>query len=180
MGKVSNGSFFIRKDGFTVVQYHPGDFADMYQKIHDGSISNYPKGLPVRGHSFHVDFVNSSADVKIIPEKSIPTVSNFIYGDDPHKWGEGCRMYQAITAENIYPGVNVRFYTDNGFLKYDIIAKPGADVSRIALKYDGVDKLQVKGKDLIIGTSIGDLKEALPIVFKPILRKEWRSAVNTQ
>ena len=27
------------------------------------------------------------------------------------------------------------YYTDNGTLKYDIIAKPGADISKIALKY---------------------------------------------
>ncbi len=177
MGKVSNGSFFIRKDGFTVVQYHPGDFADLYQKIHDGSISSYPNGVPVRSHSFHVDFVNANPEVTVVPEKPISTVSNFFYGNDPSKWGEGCRMYQAITAENIYPGVNVRFYTDNGFLKYDIIAKPGADVSRIALKYDGVDKLQVKGKELVIGTSIGDLREALPYSFQTDLheRKEINS-----
>lgn len=177
MGKVSNGAFFIRKDGYTVVQYHPGDFADLYQKIHDGSISSYSNGVPVRGHSFHVDFANASPDVRLIPEKSIPTVSNYFYGSDPSRWGEGCRMYQAITAENMYPGVNVRFYTDNGFLKYDIIARPGADLSKLALKYDGVDKLQVKGKDLLIGTSIGELKESLPYSFQADLteRKEITS-----
>ena len=51
-------------------------------------------------------------------------------------------------------------------LTYDIIAKPGADISKIALKYDGVDKLQVKNKELLIGTSVGELKESSPYTYE--------------
>ena len=53
-----------------------------------------------------------------------------------------------------------------GMLKYDIIAKPGADISKIALKYEGVDKLQVKNKELVVSTSVGELKESYPYTYQ--------------
>ena len=43
--------------------------------------------------------------------------------------------------KNVYPNVDVRYYSNAGAVQYDLIgAKPGADISRIALKYDGADK----------------------------------------
>jgi gliding motility-associated-like protein len=177
MGKVSNGSFFIRKNGFTVVQYHPGDFADLYQSIHDGSYTQNG-GVKVRGHSFNVDFVNASGTTTTEADKPLPTYTNYFIGSDQSKWGAGCRVFQAVTAKDVYPNVDVRFYTDNGFLKYDIIARPGADISRIALKYDGVDKLSVKNKNLVISTSLGDLNEALPYSYQASLT--GRSEVNAK
>jgi len=78
------------------------------------------------------------------------------------------------------PNVDVRYYTDNGFLKYDIIVKPGADISKIALKYNGVDKLEVKNKDLLISTSVGQLKESLPYLFNRMQQEKERSIANTR
>ena len=46
------------------------------------------------------------------------------------------------------------------------LVKPGGDVSNIALKYDGVDKLQVKNKELTIMTSVGELKESSPYTYQ--------------
>ena len=85
-----------------------------------------------------------------------------------------CQIYQAITLKNVYPNVDVRYYTDNGFLKYDIIVKPGGDVSKIALKYNGVDKLQVKNRELVIGTSVGELKESSPYTYQAGSDREKR------
>ena len=73
--------------------------------------------------------------MQVVPEKIIQTYNNYFIGDDPSKWAGQCRIYQAITLKNVYPNVDVRYYTDNGILKYDIVAKPGADISKIALKY---------------------------------------------
>ncbi|MGH2553356.1 MAG: PKD domain-containing protein, partial [Chitinophagaceae bacterium] len=84
----------------------------------------------------------------------------------PSKWAGDCRIYQAINLYNVYPNIDVRYYTDNGFLKYDIIVKPGGDISKIALKYAGVDQLQTKNKELLIGTSVGELKESSPYTYQ--------------
>jgi hypothetical protein len=66
----------------------------------------------------------------------------------------------------MYPNVDVRYYTNNGQLKYDIIVKPGADVSKIMMKFEGVDGLQVRNEQLIIKTSVGEMKELAPYSYQ--------------
>src|SRR5258708_37139076 len=68
--------------------------------------------------------------------------------------------------KNIYANVDVRYYTSNGMMKYDIIVHPGGDISRISMKYVGADKLEIKNKELVIGTSVGNLKELNPYTYQ--------------
>ena len=120
----------------------------------------------LRSHAWNVDFLGASPNIQAIPDKAIPTYNNYFIGNDPSKWAADCRVFQGITLKEVYPNIDVRYYTDNGFLKYDIVVKPGGDVSRIALKYEGIDKLQVKNKELMIATSVGDLKESSPYTYQ--------------
>ncbi|MBI5372622.1 MAG: PKD domain-containing protein [Sphingobacteriales bacterium] len=170
-GDVSNGVFFIREGGFTVVQHNPADLLRLGQFKHglnsEGKIANTIEPVRVRSHAWNVDFVGASPQMAVIPEKPIPTYNNYFIGNDPSRWAAECRIYQGISIQNIYPGVDVRYYTDKGSLKYDILVKPGGDVSKIALKYDGVDKLQVKNKELVLSTSLADFKESIPYTFQP-------------
>lgn len=169
-GDVSSGSFFILSDGFTVLQHNKQDVEVLHDMMHghknDGSPISRNKPMKLRSHAYKVNFIGASSDMEVIPDKPIPTYNNYFIGNDPSKWVSNCRIFQAVTVKNVYPNVDVRYFTDKGMLTYDIIARPGADISKIALKYDGVDKLQVKNKELVIGTSIGELKESSPYTYE--------------
>jgi gliding motility-associated-like protein len=168
-GDVSAGSFFIRKNGFTVLQNNRDDLYDIYVSLHkplSRQSASDNENLLLRSHAYNVDFIGASSDLEIIPDKPLPTYNNYFIGNDPSKWASNCRIYQGITIKNVYPNVDIRYYTDNGTLKYDIIARPGADISQIAMRYKGVDKLSVKNKELVIGTSVGDLRESSPYTYQ--------------
>ncbi len=171
MGQVSNGAFFIRSGGITMLQYNPVDYAALNKKVHEHAASPGESRTPdenqqLRSHAYEVDFVGASLQTRLVPDKPLATYNNYFIGNDPSKWAGGCRIFQAITMENIYPNIDARYYTDNGVLKYDLLVKPGGDVSRIILKYKGVDKLQVKNKGLAITTSVGELKEGSPYTYQ--------------
>lgn len=173
-GEVNAGAVFIRSGGFTILQHNQQDWA-VLQSVH-GPHNERPPGTIIsarsdgrfvlRSHSYNVDFVGASPAMQVIPDKVIPAYNNYFLGSDPSKWASECHIYQAITLKDVYPNVDVRYYTYNGMLKYDIIAKPGADISKIALKYEGADKLQVKNKELVVSTSVGDLKESYPYTYQ--------------
>ncbi|MEO7922074.1 MAG: PKD domain-containing protein [Chitinophagaceae bacterium] len=170
-GSVSNGDFFVRENGFTVVQHNPVDYANLLQFLHGqkpggGGLVTANDELTLRSHAYNVDFLGANPEMTTVPDKPITSFNNYFIGNDPSKWEAGCKIYQAITLKDVYPNIDVRYYTDNNFLKYDIIVKPGGDVSKIALKYNGVDKLQVKNKELMITTSVGDLKESSPYTYQ--------------
>ncbi|MFN8290363.1 MAG: PKD domain-containing protein [Chitinophagaceae bacterium] len=168
-GAVSNGDIFIRDNGITMVQYDPVDMYNVMRLLHDRTDQLPPQRYMVRTHAFNVDFVDALPGRKTVPDKKIQTVNNYFIGNDPSRWAGGCEIFQAVTLKEVYPNVDVRYYTDNGFLKYDILVKPGGDLSKIALRYDGIDKLQVKNKELYISTSVGELKESSPYTYQASL-----------
>lgn len=169
-GDVNAGSVFIRSSGFTILQHNQQDFEAVQSMMH-GSHGETQRSagankVTLRSHAWNVDFVDASPTMQVMPDKVMTAVNNYFIGDDPSKWGSNCRVYQAITLKEVYPNVDVRYYTYNGRLKYDIIAKPGANISKIALRYDGVDKIQVKNKELVLGTSLGEKKESYPYTYQ--------------
>ncbi|HVZ55084.1 MAG TPA: PKD domain-containing protein [Chitinophagaceae bacterium] len=173
-GNVPSGAFFVRSTGFTVLQHNPGDLRLLLDRLHSHgygssgqlrSIDDSDK-IVLHSHAYQVDFQGASPDIEVIPDKPLDTYNNYFLGNDPAKWASNCRVYQGITVKNIYPNVDVRYYTQNGSLKYDIIARPGADISRIAMKYTGADKLAIRNKGLSITTSVGEVKEMAPYSYQ--------------
>ncbi|MEO7769163.1 MAG: PKD domain-containing protein, partial [Ferruginibacter sp.] len=121
----------------------------------------------LRSHAYRVSFLDASPKgATILPDKALPTYNNYFLGNDKSKWKGDCKIYQAVTYRNMYPNIDVRYYTDAGTLKYDIIVRPGGNLNDIALKYEGVDKLEVKNKELLISTSVGMVKELYPYTYQ--------------
>ncbi len=178
-GDVKDGAVFIRNTGFTILQHNKQDMAVIQDMLHGHSheISGGAAQRQIntlRSHSYNVDFVGASGKSQIVAEKPAEGVVNYYIGNDPEKWASLCKLYQVVTIKDIYPNIDARFYTSNGILKYDIIVNPGADINRIALRYTGADKIQVKNKELAVSTSVGELRESAPYTYQPGLngRKE--------
>ncbi len=171
MSNAGNGAFFLQKNGFSVVQHDQKDFQRMVDKIHGNNISQLKTIQPdvLNSHAYSVEFLNASSSVQIIPDKPLPSVNNYFIGNDKSKWASNCKIYGAVTYKNMYPGIDVRYYTDaGGRLKYDLIVHPGADIKNIALKYKGADKLKIKDNELHINTSVGENKELYPYTYQVI------------
>lgn len=169
-GAVPGGAFFIHKSGFTVVQSKPDELARVKEQMHGHAEGNSKKNAPalsrLSSHAYRVSFVDAAENPVIVADKPLPTYNNYFIGTDPAKWAANCKIYQGITLQNIYPNIDARYYSDGGKLKYDLIVKPGADLSKIGLKYEGADKLEIKNKELVIGTSVGVVKELSPYSYQ--------------
>ena len=120
----------------------------------------------LHSHAYEVNFLNASANAVAVPDKPLDTYNNYFIGNDSSKWASGCSIYYGITYKNMYPGIDVRYYSDRGNLKYDIIVNPNADISKLALQFDGVNGLAVKNGNLIIKTSLGDVSELTPYSYQ--------------
>lgn len=175
-GDFTSGSFFVENKGFTVLMHKPEDLVALTERMHGHKATNGRAGTEqpvslnepviVRSHAYKVDFLGAANNVSALPDKKLPTHNNYFIGNDQSKWASACAIYQAITYKNIYPNIDVRYYSDAGKLKYDIIVHPGGNVNNIAMRYEGVDKLSVKNKELVIGTSVGEVKELYPYSYQ--------------
>ena len=201
-GEISAGYFILKTDGgFRVIQHNHKDLQAIAARYHGTSSSKSgndgtskmvemasskmpsapspinPSSLELHSHAYEVTFLNANPHPAAIPDKAIVTYNNYFIGNDPSKWASGCKIYQAVTYKNIYPNVDVRYYTNNtGQLKYDIIVNPGGEVSKIALYYDGMDALKLKDGALVVKNSINDVTEMAPESYT--IAKEGRKVVN--
>ncbi len=186
-GVLTNGAFFLRKTGFTVVQHNNEDLARIADLAHadkphkpntpvfehlagsktpaGGSPENGGKEI-LRSHSYDMDFVGGNPAAEIVPDNIQPGYNNYFLGTDSSEWAGNCRIFQAVTYKNIYPGIDVKYYSESGNLKYEFIVHPGGDPSKIAMKFEGVDKLSIKNNELIIKTSVGEVKELYPFTYQ--------------
>lgn len=190
---IANGSFFLQKNGFTVLLHNPTDLQQALEISHGHSLSSKsqpnstkaqsiqsnaqsrPFGALIHSHAYNMSFLNASENAEIVPDKPLPTYNNYFIGNDPSRWATNCRIYQGVTFRNIYPNIDVRYYTDGGTLKYNLIIHPGANPDQIAMKYTGASKLSVKNNQLITHTSVGDVKELSPLSYQ--LSKNGRAEV---
>lgn len=168
--EVPSGSFFVRSGGFTVLQHNEQELKQLMEiaKGHrpEGKAHQRRSPFTLHSHAYAVDFVGSLAKAEMVPDKALSYYNNYFIGDDPAKWAANCKIYQGVTAKNIYPGVDVRYYTNNSSMKYDIIVNPGADISKIVLRYSGADKLELRDKQLVIKTSVGEVRELSPYTYQ--------------
>lgn len=177
MGNLQSGAFFLEPQGFTVVLHKPEDVNRVIHRHHnarkktrDGVSAAYRPDpldeLVVHSHAYKMQFEGALPQPQIIADKALPIYNNYLIGNDRTKWGSNCKVYQAVIYKNVYPNIDVRYYTESGQLKYDMIINPGGDVNKIALKYDGLEKISVKNGELVLKTSIGEVKELYPYTYQ--------------
>lgn len=167
-GDFSTGSFFLEKQGFTIALHNVDDLKRVSAQLH-GTATPLPDNnqpIVLRSHAYKVKFLGGNSFAPIVPDKVQAYHSNYFVGTDQSKWSSGCKVAQAITYQNVYPNIDVRYYSDADKMKYDIIVHPGGNVNAIALQYSGINKLEVKNKELMINTSVGTIKELYPLSYQ--------------
>lgn len=174
-GQIPNGNFYLQPNGYKVVLQDAAELNAVQEKLHNHthgatnnaarSVVNAPEFRGVRSHSYEVKFLYANKEAEIIPEKPISTYNNYFIGNDPSKWAADCKIYTAVTYKNVYPGIDVRYYSGNNNLKYDIIVQPHADISKVALLFDGVDDLKIKNEELLVKTSVQEVRELKPYSY---------------
>jgi hypothetical protein len=74
---------------------------------------------------------NGRANVTGLEE--LPGKSNYFIGSDPKKWHTNVPNYVRVKYANVYPGVDLVYYGNQGKLEYDFVVQPGADPHSIEL-----------------------------------------------
>ncbi len=111
-----------------------------------------------QGHIVEVNLVG--ANINSVPngKGKYSTYYNYLVGNDPKKWKSHVGLYQNVTIENIYPRIDLRYYFDKGYLRYDYIIHPGANISQLRLEIEGAYSSWVNEKgELVFETLFGNV-----------------------
>jgi gliding motility-associated-like protein len=123
--------------------------------------------LDPRGHMYRMRFVDA-LQATHVGKKPESHFLNYYLGNDHAKWAQGVYPFKQASYEHIYEGISMLLYSKGPHIKYDLKLEPGADPTNIRMVYEGAESLKIKGKNLVIGTSLGPVIEQEPYAYQLI------------
>lgn len=174
MSDFGGGAVFLKQNGYRVLLHDKADLEKIANYYgHGEKVGTLGKSfiqnekLLLRSHVYEVNFLNALTNLKPEPEKYTGTYNNYFSGTDSSHWAGNCKIYNAVKYKNLYKNIDIRYYANEGQLKYDLVVNPGADLSQLALQFTGMDGLELnKTGNLVIKTSVGDAYELKPYVYQ--------------
>jgi len=116
-------------------------------------------------HRIDMTFANCNQLARIFPIDTTNGFTNYFLPQCPQGITnvKGC---ERLFVPNIYPNIDLHYYSNNAGLKMYFVLKPGANPKDIAMLFAGQNNLQVNNNgELIITSSIGSTKFEQPHAY---------------
>ena len=138
-----------------------------YYKIAEAEITDEFTSSTIYGQVVKISLQNVNSEINQIGNNPRSGYYNFFIGNDPERWRQNIRLFNDITIEDIYDGIDIQYYFADGFIRYDYHIKPGADVNQIRMQIQGDEGITVNNRgELVIMTSLGELKHGDLYVYQ--------------
>jgi streptogramin lyase len=120
--------------------------------------------LTLTSRSLSLTLVGAASSPQVSGQQELAGKANYLIGKKASDWKVGVPTFARVIYRNVYPGIDLEYYGNQGQLEYDFVVHPGADSSRIQLRLQGADQLKVDNKGELVlqigGTSVQQRKPA--------------------
>lgn len=167
--------FFVYDQGFSFCILDGNDLKKGHETKHQGQ--NYENGSSsynrtmVKGHNYSINF-NYSSFLDYTTPAPLKDYYNYFIGNDESHWAGNVKAYEQVVFHHIYKGIDLKLYSGNNDIKYDLIIQPHANPGQIEMDYKNVKSLFLKNGALIVETSIGQVTEQKPYAWQIIKGKK--------
>jgi hypothetical protein len=121
------------------------------------------------GHVVRMNLVHCNENIKQKNLKKQNTVFHYFKGNDPSSWASNVEMFEEILIQQVYEGIDLRYYFQHGMLRYDFIVQPNADPNVIQLSFEGDNRNFIDKKgDLIFHTRFGEVRQSELFTYQQI------------
>ena len=178
--ELSQGVIHYSKDGYSF------QFVN-YASLSTGNAAKQKliKRLPLATSTFttyRLDFEWLETQTKeVIGEDKLSFVENY-YTPSAPEGILGVKSYARIVFNQLYEGIDLVWYKNNGELKYDYYLDRAKDISKIKLRVKGAKQIKVDAiGQLVISTPFGDYIEPAPICFQKQMKLQghWKVSNNS-
>ena len=111
--------------------------------------------------------LGAQSSPKVTGQEKLPGKVNYFIGSDPAKWRTDVATYAKVRYHQVYPGIDLVYYGNQGQLEYDFVVAPGGDPARVRLGFEGARKMRVDRQgDLLLETTSGPVRWQKPVVYQ--------------
>ena len=116
--------------------------------------------------------VGANQNPRVVGVEELPGKSNHFIGNDPKKWQRNVRNYARVRYEQVYAGVDLEYYGNQGSLEYDFSLAPAANAKQIKFEVVGepssLPSLRIASNgDLVAKIEGEEIRINKPVVFQP-------------
>jgi hypothetical protein len=110
----------------------------------------------------------------------LPGKSNYFIGNDPAKWRTNVPSYGRVEYQDVYPGIDLVYYGNQGQLEYDFDVAPGADPGLIRLALGGGTPRIAANGDLVVRLAGREVRLRKPLIYQPVSAKSGGGTSDRQ
>ncbi len=168
------------------------------QGLHGGEVKYYSRGA---GYTVFLEesgavlsLVNETAPASLRialvggnPKPAVEAVdplashTDYFLGNQPSAWKRNVPHFARVRYRNTYPGIDTVYYGSGKRLEYDFVVSPGADPSRIRLRFGGADSIRLdQTGSLVIGVGGREVRQPRPVVYQDTIVGGERRRVNVE
>jgi hypothetical protein len=113
----------------------------------------------IKGHVVRALLQGANVHANAIAKGQRDGYYNYFIGNNSATWASFVGLYDMVTMQGVYPGIDIRYYYDGGQLRYDYRVAASADPSQVRFRLEGVDGYQINAEgELLIKTSLGEVR----------------------
>lgn len=166
------GKFVTRGPGYSLFLGSEGAILSTVSQSQSKLDSRKHAASVARVNSLQMRLAGANPNARLTGADLLPGKSNYFLGNDPAKWRHSVPQFARVRYENIYPGINLVFYGNQGRLEYDFQVAPGADPAQAELEFNGAQQLQLKDGALVIRREGGSVQLQAPRIYQEIAGRQ--------
>jgi hypothetical protein len=141
------------------------------------SLAKENQKVPDQIGTYRVDaeWQNHNPNFTVEKGKALEGYNNYYNVPDGVEPALFVKQYETVTLKNIWNGIDVHYYSTNGFLETDYLVAPGADYKQIQIEIKGAELSTDKDGNLIMKTPFGEIREGKLKVYQnnELLEAKW-------
>jgi hypothetical protein len=114
--------------------------------------------------------LNAHPDAMIAGVDELPGKTNYFRGNDPKKWNTNIANFAKVRYREVFDGVDLVYYGNQGQLEYDFVVAAGAKAGAIHLAFAGARGMHVdqQGGDLVmkVGRGRDEVRFRKPVAYQ--------------
>jgi hypothetical protein len=120
-----------------------------------------------RASVLRMNLVGANAKAQLDGEQELQGKVNYLIGNDRTKWRTGIPTFRKVHYDDVWSGIDMVWYGTQTELEYDFVVKPGSDVSRLKIGFEGAEKMRLDDQGNLMITSNGEeVKHSAPVIYQ--------------
>jgi Calx-beta domain/Beta-propeller repeat/Carboxypeptidase regulatory-like domain len=146
----------------------PKPFAPKAEKLKEPATAKTDQNANVsEGTVLRLKLLGANVTPEVEGQEELPGQVNYFRGNDPEKWQREVPTYRKAYLKNVYPGIDVVYYGNQGELEYDFVLAPRANPKLIRFTVTGADKIRLeKSGRLLLTLKHGEVSLNKPVIYQ--------------